>query len=125
MNSKLHSPEFAFSPEAALSASPAPPDLGALPEWRLQDLYEAWIRPRFAADLERAEQEAKLSPKPIAASSRTCRPAGRRRDAGRSGQGYEALQDLIGRIMSYASLLYAGDTSNPPSQNSTATRRKK
>ena len=54
MNSKLH------SPDAAVSASPAPPDLGALPEWRLQDLYEGMDSPRFAADLERAEQEAKL-----------------------------------------------------------------
>ena len=27
-------------------------------------------------------------------------------------KGYEALQDLIGRVMSYASLLYASDTSD-------------
>src|ERR1700727_1608810 len=65
MSSKFHSPPVAFSPEAtfsleaALSTSPAPPDLGALPEWRLQDLYEGMDSPRFAADLERAEQEAK------------------------------------------------------------------
>ena len=48
------------SPDAALSPSPAPADLGALPEWRLQDLYEGMDSPRFAADLERAEREAKL-----------------------------------------------------------------
>ena len=54
MNSKFH------SPDAALSPPPAPPDLGALPEWRLQDLYEGMDSPRFAADLERAEREAKL-----------------------------------------------------------------
>ena len=54
MSSKFHSPDVALSP------SPAPPDLGALPEWRLQDLYEGMDSPRFAADIERAEREAKL-----------------------------------------------------------------
>ena len=47
MSSKLHSPDVALSPSPAL-------DLGALPEWRLQDLYEDMDSPRFAADLERA-----------------------------------------------------------------------
>ncbi|HEY6520454.1 MAG TPA: M3 family oligoendopeptidase [Roseiarcus sp.] len=113
MSSKLNSPQIAFSPDAALSASPAP-DLGALPEWRLQDLYESMESPRFAADLGRAEQEAKL----FAEAYR-----GRIADlAAKPGAGetlavavkaYESLQDLIGRIMAYASLLYASDTSNP------------
>jgi oligoendopeptidase F len=113
MSSKFHSPQIAFSPDAALSASPAP-DLGALPEWRLQDLYESMESPRFAADLGRAEQEAKR----FAEAYR-----GRIADlAAKPGAGetlavavkaYESLQDLIGRIMAYASLLYASDTSNP------------
>jgi oligoendopeptidase F len=113
MSSKLNSPQIAFSPDAALSASPAP-DLGALPEWRLQDLYESMESPRFAADLGRAEQEAKR----FAEAYR-----GRIADlAAKPGAGetlavavkaYESLQDLIGRIMAYASLLYASDTSNP------------
>src|ERR1700679_2844123 len=108
MSSKFHSPQVIFSPEAALSASPAP-DLGALPEWRLQDLYESMESPRFAADLERAEQEAKLFAE-----------AYRGEIADLAGEtlavavkAYESLQDLTGRIMSYASLLYASDTSNP------------
>ena len=113
MSSKFHSLQVVFSPEAALSASPAP-DLGALPEWRLQDLYEGMDSPRFAADLERAEQEAKL----FADAYR-----GKIADiAAKPGAGetlavavkaYELLQDLTGRIMAYASLLYASDTSNP------------
>ena len=62
MSSKFHSPqvafslEAAFSPEAALSPSPAP-DLGALPEWRLQDLYEGMDSASFAADLERSGKQ--------------------------------------------------------------------
>ena len=50
----------------------------------------------------------------IAASSKTLAKgaeAGER--LGEAVRAYEAMQDLIGRIMSYASLLYAGDTSDP------------
>ncbi len=60
MSSQFHSPQVAFSSEAALSPSPGPADLGALPEWRLQDLYEGMDSASFGADLERAEKEAKL-----------------------------------------------------------------
>jgi oligoendopeptidase F len=113
MSSKFHSPQVVFSPEAALSASPAP-DLGALPEWRLQDLYESMESPRFAADLERAEQEAKLFAE--AYRGEIADLAGEPH-AGETlavaVKAYESLQDLTGRIMSYASLLYASDTSNP------------
>jgi oligoendopeptidase F len=113
MSSKFHSPRVVFSPEAALSASPAP-DLGALPEWRLQDLYESMESPRFAADLERAEQEAKLFAE--AYRGEIADLAGEPH-AGETlavaVKAYESLQDLTGRIMSYASLLYASDTSNP------------
>jgi oligoendopeptidase F len=120
MSSKFHSPqvtffpEAAFSPEAALSTSPAPPDLGALPEWRLQDLYEGMDSPRFAADLERAEREAKSFAE---AYRGKIAEIAAKPDAGETlavaVKAYESLQDLTGRIMAYASLLYASDTSNP------------
>jgi oligoendopeptidase F len=120
MSSKFHSPQVtfspgaAFSPEAALSTSPAPPDLGALPEWRLQDLYEGMESASFAADLERAEQEAKLFAE---AYRGKIAEIAAKPDAGETlavaVKAYESLQDLTGRIMAYASLLYASDTSNP------------
>jgi oligoendopeptidase F len=120
MSLKFHSPqitsspEAAFSPEAALSPSPAPPDLGALPEWRLQDLYDGMDSANFAADLERAEQEAKLFAE---AYRGKIAEIAAKPDAGETlavaVKAYESLQDLIGRIMAYASLLYASDTSNP------------
>jgi oligoendopeptidase F len=114
MSLKFHSPRVAFSPEAALSTSPAPPDLGALPEWRLQDLYEGMNSPRFAADLERAEREAKRFAE---AYRGKIADIAAKPDAGETlalaVKAYESLQDLTGRIMAYASLLYASDTSNP------------
>src|SRR3984957_13627172 len=114
MSSKFHSPQVAFSPEAALSPSPAPPDLGALPEWRLQDLYEGMDSPSFAADLERAEGQAKLFAEAYRGKLAALAD---QPDAGETlaaaVQAYESLQDLTGRIMAYASLLYASDTCNP------------
>jgi oligoendopeptidase F len=114
MRPKFNSSLVAFSPEAALSPSPAPADLGALPEWRLQDLYESMDSASFGADLERAELDA-----------RTFAETYRGKLAQLLGQpnagetlavavkAYESLQDLTARIMAYASLLYASDTSNP------------
>jgi oligoendopeptidase F len=107
MNSKSRSSDAARS-------SAAPPDLGALPEWRLHDLYEGMDSESFAADLERAERQARLFADDY--RGRLDGLAGRP-DAGETlaaaVRTYEALQDLTGRIMAYASLLYASDTSNP------------
>ena len=99
----------AASPAAATAV-----DLGPLPQWRLDDLYEGMESPRFAADLARAARKPSASPRPIRASSPSWRRAPKRgRRLFEMIRAYEALQDLMGRIMSYASLLYAGDTSDP------------
>ena len=100
-------------PRAAQAPSPAPAELGALPDWRLEDLYESMESPRFAADLERAQTEARLFSqawrgKLVAIAETEC--AGER--LAEAVKTYEALQDLIGRVTSYASLLYASDTSD-------------
>src|ERR1700692_3333209 len=108
MSSKFHSRDAAFSP------SPAPADLGALPEWRLQDLYEGMDSDSFGADLGRAEREAKLFAEAYRGKLTQLL---RQHDSGEAlavaVKAYESLQDLTGRIMAYASLLYASDTSNP------------
>ncbi|MBV9908184.1 MAG: oligoendopeptidase F, partial [Hyphomicrobiales bacterium] len=97
------------SSDVALSPSPAPADLGALPEWRLEHLYEGIDSSHFAADLERAEREAKL----FADAYRGKLDALASETLAEAVKAYEALQDLTGRIMAYASLLYASDTSSP------------
>jgi oligoendopeptidase F len=85
--------------------------LGALPQWRLDDLYEGMDSPRFAADMRRAEADARS----FAASCQgKLAEIARGPAAGErlyeTVRAYESLQDLMGRIMSYASLLYAGDS---------------
>jgi oligoendopeptidase F len=88
--------------------------LGPMPEWRLEHLYPAMDSPAFAADLARSAEEAAA----FASSYR-----GKIADllAAKDGPArlheairrYEALEDLMGRVMSYAGLIYAGDTTDP------------
>ncbi len=101
------------SVRAARSPSPGSAELDALPQWRLEDLYGSMDSPRFAADLERAQREAKQFAE--AWRGRLGAIAGSENGGERLAEAvlaYEALQDLTGRVMSYASLLYASDTSD-------------
>ena len=88
--------------------------IGPLPEWNLADLYPAMDAPEVKRDLDRGETECieferayKGRLADIAASP----------DAGRTlGEAvlrYEAIEDVLGRIISYAGLLYAGNTTDP------------
>ncbi len=87
-------------------------DLGAMPEWNLADLYPAIDAPEVAADLAKAARDAAH----IKSSYQ-----GKLADLAKSGgvalaasvQAYEQLSDLIGRLGSYAGLLYAADTADP------------
>lgn len=84
-------------------------DLGDLPRWKLEDLYPAQDSPEFQADMKRAETdslafEAKWKGKLAHAATSN----------GADGLGgalseYEALDDLLGRISSYAGLTYYSD----------------
>ena len=72
--------------------------LGDLPEWDLSDLYPAPDSPRLEADLNWAAKEA-----------RDFRSRHEGKLAGLAGaalaaavRDYEALQEILGRVMSYA-----------------------
>src|SRR5271166_724567 len=98
---------------AASAPSPASGGLGALPQWRLEDLYESMDSQRFAEDMDRARREAKEFAETWRgklAAIADSREAGER--LAEAVKAYEALQDLTGRVMSYASLLYASDASD-------------
>ncbi|MEW6449041.1 MAG: M3 family oligoendopeptidase [Pseudomonadota bacterium] len=87
--------------------------LGALPEWNLADLYPSIDSPKVKSDLEAAEVECvsfenaykgqleKLAtgPNPGAALAVAVKR-------------YEALEDVLGRVISYAGLLYSGNTTD-------------
>src|SRR5262249_14535925 len=98
--------------KAALPKSGAA--LGVLPEWNLADLYSGLDDPAVKRDLDRIDSEclafeeaykgklAELAQSPEAGSA-----------LAEAVQRYEAIDDLMGRIGSYAGLLHAGDTVDP------------
>ena len=95
------------------TASRSETALGDLPVWHLEDLYPAPDSPVFRSDLEKAAREA------VAFETRW---KGKLADAatktGEEGLGAaiaqsDALEDLLGRIASYAGLTYFSDTSDP------------
>ena len=87
------------------------PDLGALPEWRLDDLYAGIDSPVFVADMARAGNEAKAFSGAYKGALAALLAKGGDAFVKPVGE-YEALQDLMGRLMAFASLTYAGDTTD-------------
>jgi oligoendopeptidase F len=88
------------------------PPADTLPEWDLRDLYPSMEAPQLKADQKAIEKElkdfgarykgklieaAKASPDTIAEALKF----------------YESFQDRLGRIMSFADLVYAGNTTDP------------
>ena len=89
-------------------------NLGPLPEWNLADLYPAMDSPAVKRDLERGEAECVEFEK--AYKGRLAEIAAGP-DAGRvlaeAVKRYEAIEDVLGRLISYAGLLYSGNTTDP------------
>jgi oligoendopeptidase F len=84
-------------------------ELGALPEWDLGDLYPGMDSPELAADFERAAEEARTF-----AAAHEGRLAALDGDALAAAiEAYEAIERRLGRIMSYAGLLYHQNTADP------------
>jgi oligoendopeptidase F len=95
-------------PRAAAAA------LGSLPEWNLADLYTGIDDPRVKADLDRGDAESvafEEAYKGKLAGLADTPEAGRA--LAEAVSRYEALDDLLGRLGSYAGLVYAGDTVDP------------
>ena len=103
-----------FSPKAASNASSAADEFGALPEWALDDLYSGMESLEFEADFARAETLAKAFVERYRGHlDALARGADASANLAEAVRAYEALDDVLGRIVSYASLVYAGDTSDP------------
>ncbi len=91
--------------------------LGDLPEWNLGDLYDAPEAPALKADLEKARQDAEAMHERYAGKLEVLLDGGAGGDAlAEAVRSFEALNDVLGRVASYASLLYAADTTDPRRQ---------
>src|SRR4051812_4150781 len=107
-------PIVVSAPAKRAAAKKAPKTLGALPEWNLADLYSSMDAPAVKGDLDKGETECiefekdyKSRLSAIASgpdAGKTLAEAVRR---------YEAIEDVLGRIISYAGLLYSGNSTDP------------
>ena len=84
-------------------------DLGALPEWNLADLYPAVDSPALRADLDAAAREART----FAAQYQGKLAALDGHALGAAIVVYEAVQDRLGRLGSYAQLKRAANLIDP------------
>ena len=108
------SAEIGQMSDRAQAAAKPDADLGFLPEWDLDDLYAGLNAPQFKADLEKATSDAKA----FAADYQgklvdlIARPDANT-ELNRAIARYEGIDDVLGRIISYAGLVYSGDTIDP------------
>nr|WP_202396840.1 M3 family oligoendopeptidase [Pseudoroseomonas coralli] len=81
----------------------------ALPAWDLSDLYATTADPKLEADLARAEVEARAFAE--AHAGRLAAHSGDR--LAEAIATYERIEEVLGRVMSFASLVFSGDAQDP------------
>jgi oligoendopeptidase F len=89
-----------------------PAKLGDLPEWNLKDLYPAIDSPEVKRDLDLADSECAAFEQDFKGRLAEL-AAGEGVGLAKAVARYEAIDDRLGRLMSYASLMYAGNTTDP------------
>ena len=85
------------------------PALGVLPRWDLADLYPGRDSPELTRDLASAADGSSRFQAGYQGKLAGLSGA----DLGAAVAEYERLQEILGRVLSYASLVHAGDQSDP------------
>ena len=103
-----------FHSSKAVAGGAAESILGPLPEWNLDDLYRGLGAPALARDLALADSrsvdfETRFKGKLVAFAEGA--DAGAR--LAEAVVAYENLEELLGRIVSFAGLVHAGNTGDP------------
>ena len=111
----VQQPRMSFMPVTVTTpdkaSASAAVDLGVMPEWNLADLYAAPDAPELERDFAKAAADARhLKDTYQGKLDAAARKPEQLADAVKA---YEQLGDLMGRIGSYAGLLYAADQSDP------------
>lgn len=83
--------------------------LSNLPEWDLTDLYPSTTSSELEEDLQNSAARAKAFSGNYKGSLKTLSGA----DLSKAIIEFEAIGEIVGRVMSYAYLVYAGDMSDP------------
>ena len=109
----LPSINTAFAKASGTAAVPSKDEeLGDMPEWDLSDLYSDPDSKELKNDIEGIDKEAGAFQELYQGALASLAGKGGAELAA-SVRGYEAMSDRLGRIGSYAGLLYAADTSDP------------
>ena len=98
---------------ATAPAAASDPALGELPSWRLQDLYPSATSTAFVADMEKAGKAASAFEDKWKGKLAEAAAKKGEEGIGQALKEYEALDDIMGRLGSFAGLTYFSDTSNP------------
>jgi oligoendopeptidase F len=86
----------------------------SLPEWNLADLYPALDAPEVTRDLVHGEEECEAFEAAFKGKLATLAAGpGAGQALAAAVRRYEAVEDLLGRLISFASLVYVGDTTDP------------
>ncbi len=85
-------------------------DLGVLPQWRLDDLYPGKSSKELASDLETAMQRARQFEKDWKGKLTEAAALSGKDGLGAAIVSFEAIEELMGRIISFAGLLYFSNT---------------
>ncbi|MSP00299.1 MAG: M3 family oligoendopeptidase [Acetobacteraceae bacterium] len=80
-----------------------------LPVWNLSDLYPAPDSPKLQADLRAAETSARVFKARYTGKLASCPGA----ELAAAVAEYERIEETLGRVMSYAQLLFSSDNSDP------------
>src|SRR6201989_970564 len=80
--------------------------LGALPEWNLNDLYPGLDSPKLKSDLEQADNDCTACEEAFKGKLQAMASGeGAGKALAEAVKRYEVLEDKLGRLYSYASLL--------------------
>ena len=107
----IHPPARVFAKSATASSAG---DLGTLPEWQLDHLYPGMASAAYLDALAIMEREAKAFAERYKGKLATLLASDEANAAlFEAIRTYEAIEDRMGRIISYAGLVYSSDTSAP------------
>ncbi|MBY5571507.1 M3 family oligoendopeptidase [Rhizobium leguminosarum] len=110
---KIKLPHAGLLLSAAAPGGAADPALGDLPVWKLQDLYPSATSTAFVADMEKAGKAAIAFEEKWKGTLTEAATKTGAEGIGAALKEYEALDDIIGRLGSFAGLTYFSDTTNP------------
>jgi oligoendopeptidase F len=113
-SSAARNPASYRKPPAKKAGAAKPADAGRLPEWNLADLYAGIDAPEVTRDLNKVDADCKAFEADYKGrlAEETAKPDGGKWLA-EAVRRYEGIDDLAGRLGSYAGLIHAGDSVDP------------